>query len=130
MSSADKSVSWGTHLAAAIYGGLFLVMLWAAYNGTLPVGRLLGNVPNADKAGHVILYCVASYLGHRVFRLRHLRRWALPIPVFPAIFGLFTLAEEVLQGLSPNRTLDALDLVCSFVGVGLGYWLAERQRGR
>ena len=130
MSSANKPASWGTNLLAAVYGGLFLIMLWAAYNGTLPVGALIGRVPYADKAGHVILYCIASYLGHRVFRLRHIRRWSVPLPVFPSLFGIFTLVEEVLQGLSPNRSLDAIDLVCSFIGVALGYWLAERHRVR
>jgi len=127
MSSANKSAPWHTNLMALAYGCLFLITLWAAYTGNLPLGAL-NRIPNYDKAGHVILYCIATYLGHRVLRLRQRRRWHLSIPLFPALFGLFTLVEELLQFLSPNRTLDAGDLVCSFIGVGLGYWLAERHR--
>ncbi|MEO1593194.1 MAG: VanZ family protein [Cyanobacteria bacterium J06632_22] len=127
MSSVQKSIGRSTYLMATIYGGLFLLTLWAAYTGNLPLGAL-NRIPYYDKAGHVILYCIATYLGHRVLQLRHLRRWSVTLPVFPALFGLFTLTEELLQFLSPNRTLDALDLVCSFIGVGLGYWLAERHR--
>ncbi|MEL6139540.1 MAG: hypothetical protein AAFQ61_10930 [Cyanobacteria bacterium J06626_23] len=129
MSSTNQSVSWRTNLLAGLYAGLFVVTLWAAYTGNLPL-QPLHRIPNFDKVGHVVLYCLASYLGHRVLKLRHLRRWGLTLPVFPTLFGLFTLTEEVLQGLSPNRSLDAVDLICSFVGVALGYWLAERHRQR
>jgi hypothetical protein len=29
---------------------------------------------------------------------------------------------------SPNRTLDAIDQIASFLGILLGYWLAEKGR--
>ncbi|MEO0541613.1 MAG: hypothetical protein AAFZ80_12220 [Cyanobacteria bacterium P01_A01_bin.105] len=125
MANTQQPASRGTYLLALGYGVLFLIMLWAAYTGNLPIDAL-NWIPNFDKFGHVILYCIASYLGHRVCQLRHLRPWQRPL--FPTMFGLFTLAEEIFQGLSPNRTLDAIDLVCSFIGVVLGYWLAERHR--
>ncbi|MEA5466917.1 hypothetical protein [Leptothoe sp. PORK10 BA2] len=113
------------HIAvlAAGYGSLFLLILWAAYTNNLPLD-LLDNIPYYDKIGHVALYAAASYLGHRVLNKRHFKglRW---LPTFPVLFGLVMTAEEIVQGISPYRTLDSLDLVCSLSGVVLGYFLAE-----
>lgn len=108
------------------YGSVFLLILWAAYTNNLPLD-LLGKIPYYDKIGHVVLYAIASYLGHRVLNKRHFkgRRW---LPVFPVLFALVMTAEEIVQGLSPYRTLDSLDLVCSLSGVVLGYILAQGRR--
>ncbi|MEL7144422.1 MAG: hypothetical protein AAGL08_19675 [Cyanobacteria bacterium J06573_11] len=111
-------------LLSACYGVLFLLMLVLAYQGTLPVAWL-SNVHNADKIGHLVLYCVPSYLGHILFRYKHIA--PLRLPVFPGLFTLFTITEELIQGLSPNRTLDAGDMVCSLIGIAVGYRLAQRQ---
>ena len=97
-----------------------------AYLGKLPTQYLLG-FPYADKIGHVVLYCIAAFVGHRVLKQRHTIFLGCPIPLFPMLFGLFTVVEEGLQGLAPNRTLDAVDLVASLIGVLLGYWLAEKR---
>ena len=108
---------------AAGYGSFFLLVLWAAYTNNLPLA-LLAKIPYYDKIGHVVLYAAASYLGHRVLNKRHFKgnRW---LPIFPVLFGLAMTAEEIVQGLSPYRTLDSLDLVCSLLGVAIGYVLAQ-----
>lgn len=108
------------------YGALFVIILWAAYTNNLPLD-LLKQIPYYDKIGHVVLYAMASYLGHRVLNQRHFRgmRW---LPVFPVLFGLVMTAEEIFQGIAPYRTLDLLDLVCSLSGVVLGYILAQQTR--
>lgn len=114
---------------AGAYGLCFGVMLWAAYSDRLPLD-LLSQIPNYDKIGHVVLYCMASYLGHRLCHYRHLKTSSklggVSLPVFPGLFTLFTVTEELLQQFSPYRTLDAGDLVCSGIGIALGYWLAQR----
>ena len=108
------------------YGGLFLLILWAAYTNNLPLA-LLDKIPYYDKIGHVVLYAFASYLGHRVLNRRHFRGIRY-LPVFPVLFGLAMTAEEIVQGISLYRTLDSMDLVCSLIGVVLGYGLALRCR--
>ncbi|MEL7331835.1 MAG: hypothetical protein AAFN12_06275 [Cyanobacteria bacterium J06560_2] len=116
-------------ILSAGYTLFFLVLLFLAYRGTLPVGRLT-NFHNADKLGHLILYCIPSYLGHCLCRRKHYKIGGpqrLSIPVFPGLFTLFTVTEELVQGMSPNRTLDAGDMVCSLIGIAVGYWLAQRQ---
>ncbi|MEL6470411.1 MAG: VanZ family protein [Cyanobacteria bacterium J06623_4] len=110
---------------SAIYGLFFLLMLIAAYTGHLPVGWIT-RYHNADKVGHLVLYFIPSYLGHRLCRYRHI--WRGTLPLFPVLFTLFTVTEELIQGFSPNRTLDAGDMVCSLVGIAVGYWLAQRQQ--
>ena len=113
---------------AGLYGTAFLATLWLAYRGQLP--GWLSAIPHYDKPLHVLLYAIATYLGHRLLKGR---RWLLPLfrqhwklPLFPLAFAIFTIAEELFQGLSPNRSLDAFDLICSLVGCWLGYRLAER----
>lgn len=108
---------------SAGYGLFFVAMLVLAYKGILPIGWLT-RFHNADKLGHLILYCIPSYLGHRLCGGKHFRCW---LPVFPGLFALFAITEELIQGFSPNRTLDAGDMVCSLVGISVGYWLAQRQ---
>ncbi len=110
---------------AISYTCAFLITLWAAYNDRLPL-VWLSQFPNYDKVGHVVLYCIPTYLGHRLCRQKHIHRLGLQLPVFPILFTLFTITEELTQGFSPHRTLDAGDMVCSLAGIGLGYWLAQR----
>ena len=111
-------------LLAIGYGTFFLVILWGAYTNRLPLD-LLKTIPYYDKIGHVVLYALASYLGHRVLHQRHFKGIRY-LPVFPLLFGLVMTAEEIIQGISPHRTLDGIDLICSLSGVVLGYWLAQK----
>jgi VanZ family protein len=114
----SSNLSWG--ILAVVYAGIFLTILFLAYTGNLPAV-----LTQNDKLAHVILYAIATYLGHRVLH-RRVRLFRYSVPLFPLLFGLFTLVEEVVQSFSPYRRLDAIDLIASFTGVGLGYWLAER----
>lgn len=113
-------------LTAALYAALLVAILVTAYTGNLP--PQLEQIPNYDKILHLVLYGIASFLGHRVFNYRRVSVWKMAVPLFPLLFGLFTVTEEGLQFFSPNRSLDAWDLVMSFIGIGLGYWLAEAGR--
>ncbi|WP_445260504.1 VanZ family protein [Pseudanabaena sp. UWO311] len=48
------------------------------------------------------------------------------MPLFPLLFFVFTVIEELAQSLSPNRTFDIGDLVASSFGIMIGYFLAEK----
>lgn len=115
---ASRWFWWGL---GSLYAATFLTILVLAYTNNLPAW-----VNHYDKPGHVILYAVATYLGHRVFACRRLNLGRFRLPLFPLLFGVFTLVEEGVQSLSPYRTLDAIDLVASFAGIALGFWLADR----
>jgi len=116
------------HVLACGYSLLFVTTLWLAYTNQLPAG--LGHIPFFDKAGHLLLYAIAVYLGQRALRRRRCRLFKLTLPLFPLLFGLFTVVEEVIQSRSPYRTFDGWDLLCSFVGIAVGYWLAQRSQKR
>lgn len=115
---------YGWSMVAGLYGVGFLVMLRVAYLGQLP--GWFSAIPHYDKPGHVVLYGIATYLGHRLLRDKRWKIGGWALPLFPLAFAIFTTVEELAQGLSPNRSLDAIDLICSLVGCWMGYRLAER----
>jgi VanZ family protein len=117
----SKASRFRWEILAVLYASIFLTILVLAYTGNLPP-----ILTQNDKAGHVVLYAIATYLGHRVLRYRRVKLRFFTIPLFPTLFGIFTVTEELLQSLSPHRTLDATDLIASFIGIFLSYWLAER----
>jgi VanZ family protein len=116
----------GWRLLAAFYASLLLLILLLAYTGNLP--PQLNRIPFYDKVGHLVLYGIATYLGHRVLQNRRICLGTIALPLFPSLFAIGALVEELLQVFSPNRTLDAIDLFASFLGILLGYWLAEKGR--
>ena len=116
----------GWRLLAAFYASLLLLILLLAYTGNLP--PQLHRIPFYDKVGHLVLYGIATYLGHRVLQYRRICLGTIALPLFPLLFAIGALVEELLQVFSPNRTLDAIDLLASFLGIILGYWLAEKGR--
>jgi VanZ family protein len=81
-----------------------------------------------DKPAHVILYGIATFLGHKALNYRYIKIFDLSLPLFPCLFLLFAIGEELVQALSPNRTVDAIDLAANFIGIAIGCWLAERGR--
>lgn len=109
-----------------LYGLLFGLILWLAYTRNLP--SFLGAIPHYDLPGHVILYAIASYLGHRGSGWKTIRAFGRALPLFPIGFTAWTVAEECLQSLSPNRTFSTSDLIASLVGITIGWWLANRDR--
>jgi polysaccharide biosynthesis protein VpsQ len=116
----------GWNFAAFFYATLFLITLLLAYTGNLP--SQFNQIPYYDKAGHVILYAIAIYLGQRLLNYRKICLFGITMPLWVLLFGLFTYVEEGIQAFSPNRTLDGMDLICSTIGLLVGYWLAERSR--
>ena len=107
---------------AIVYAGIFGGILFFAYSGKLPT-----SITQYDKPLHVFLYFMATFLGHMALNRRRLKMLGYAVPLFPFLFSLFTIAEELIQSLSPNRSLDFMDLVASLAGILLGFWLAEKR---
>lgn len=112
-------------MAAIGFAGFFLASMFLAYNGKLP-----STLTQNDKLAHFILYGIAAFLGHKALCHRHISIMGFFLPLFPFLFSLFTLGEELAQSFSPNRSLDPMDLVASFIGIAIGYRLAERSKLR
>lgn len=107
-------------ILAIFYASILLTIMGLAYTRNLPAF-----LSQNDKLGHLVLYGIAAYLGHRALSYRQMRLGAFNLPLFPLLFTLFTVAEEGAQSFSPYRSLDPIDLIASLIGIGLGYWLAE-----
>ncbi|MEB3294208.1 MAG: hypothetical protein VKJ24_13705 [Synechococcales bacterium] len=125
VAQARANLRW--RIWAIVYLSVFLLIMLLAYLGKLPP-----ELTQNDKFGHLFLYGMATFLGHRLFNYRSMRLRGRSLPLFPVLFSLFTTVEEVCQGLSPNRSLDWLDLIASFVGIAIGYglatWFKPRER--
>ncbi len=105
---------------AVIYLSVFALIIVLAYNRALPE-----YLTQNDKAGHIFLYGLATFLGQMVSNHRTFKLAAWTLPMFPLVFSIFTLVEEWSQSLSPNRTFDIGDLAASCLGILIGYGLAE-----
>ena len=104
-------------LIGLVYLAVFSIILALAYQGALP-----SILTQNDKLAHVVLYGIATFVGHQAFQGRSIYR---RIPLFPTAFTIFTVLEESAQAWSPDRTFDVEDLVASFIGIGIGYWSAR-----
>ncbi len=123
-----KGISLGWAIAGCLYAGLFLIILQLAYTGNLP--PVLERIPHYDKIGHVFLFALATYLGQRILNFRCITLFNRHIPLWATLFGIFTMVEEGIQAFSPNRTFSLADLVCSVLGIVVGFWLAEQGRAK
>jgi VanZ family protein len=117
----SKKLVW--KILVVIYLLVFTLIIVLAYNQALPE-----YLTKNDKAGHVFLYGLATFLGQMAGKWRTVKFWSKALPLFPLLFFLFTVIEELAQSLSPNRTFDIGDLVASSFGIMIGYFLAEKQK--
>jgi hypothetical protein len=75
-----------------IYLMVFLTIVVLAYRNGLPAFLMVN-----DKAGHVGLYGVATFLGHRAINRRRIKLWSRAVPLFPWLFGLLTIVEKAAK---------------------------------
>lgn len=114
----------GWAIAGLVYLGILLTIMVLADFGRLPV-NLLTQIPHYDLIGHFILYGIASFLTHRATDKKMIVIFDKPIPLGPFVFTLFTIFEEMLQSILPNRTCSLADLAASFIGIVVFYWLGQ-----
>jgi VanZ family protein len=81
--------------------------------------------PPYDKLGHFILYGIASFLFHRATGKKTVKLFNYKMPIGPAIFTVFTAAEELLQAILPNRSASIEDFLFSFAGIVIFYAIGE-----
>ncbi|MEG4232066.1 VanZ family protein [Microcoleus sp. Pol11C3] len=110
-------------VAGFVYFLILLSIMLLADTGLL-VNFPLAHPPY-DKLGHFILYGIASFLCHRATGKKMMSVFNYPIPFGPAIFTMFTAAEEMLQAILPNRTASIEDFLFSFGGILVFYWIGE-----
>lgn len=102
---------------------IILLVVAADLDVIPPFIRGLYDFPGGDLVGHFCLYGILAYLLMRAFprRLR-LGRFSVPLVIL-ALLAVIAL-EEISQAFVAVRTASLADLSASFLGVGLGTWLA------
>jgi VanZ family protein len=110
-------------VASFLYFLILLSIMLLADTGKL-VNFPLAHPPY-DKLGHFVLYGIASFLCHRATGKKNMNFFNYSIPFGPAIFTIFTAAEEMLQGILPNRSASIEDFLFSFCGIAVFYWIGE-----
>ncbi|MFH7030181.1 MAG: VanZ family protein [Heteroscytonema crispum UTEX LB 1556] len=96
-------------LAFWFYLSILMTILISAYLKILPVKS--STIPFYDTIGHFILIGIAAFISHLALNKRRIIFLSIAIPLAPLLVGFFTVSEELLQKLSPNRTFDLVDLV-------------------
>lgn len=101
--------------------GLVVLATGLGYAGQVPPA--LVSFPFADKILHCLLIGAAGFWLNLWFGGR---RWRFGVPAAIALMAALVTAEELLQGLSPARALDALDWLANLTGLALAWWASER----
>ncbi|MGB3510851.1 MAG: VanZ family protein, partial [Microcoleaceae cyanobacterium] len=84
------------------YFFLIILIISLANSGKLPT-QLLSKIPHYDIIGHFVLYGIAAFLIHRAFQRKMVNIFNYQIYLGILLFSIFTVAEEFIQQLIPNR---------------------------
>ncbi len=88
------------------------LQFWGLYAPSLPDLGTSG-IPFADKAGHAVMFALATWALLRVLDVR----------VVLALMGLQIVASELVQAFwLPERTGDVWDAAADLLGVAVGWW--------
>jgi len=116
-------------LLATLLFALFIVIIVIAANmDAFPAPlKYFYDFPGGDKVGHFSLFGILSFLLNRsalvFYPKRDSKRLVLTVSLLLAILiGL----EEWSQALFPARTMSAIDLLASYIGVTVFAFLAYR----
>lgn len=111
---------WQAGLLAQL--ALIAIGMQLAYRDRGPVAVL--SAPGIDKVLHATLIGAAAFWLNLVLEGRRWRGAPLAVLV-PLVLALF---EEIVQGLVPWRSLDALDLTADLIGLIVFWFISERVR--
>ncbi len=88
------------------------LQFWGLFAPQLPDLGTAG-IPFADKAGHLVMFALATWALLRVLDAR----------IVLVLMGVQLVASEVIQGfLLPERSGDVWDGVADAVGIAVGWW--------
>ena len=117
-----------TKIAAVLFLIFMLLVIAAADSGTLITQiRALYNFPYGDKLGHFVMYGILSFLLASAFP-RPFSWGRLSVPIVMLVLLIFSTTEEYSQRFFATRTADGIDMICSWLGILSGTWLAVRKQ--
>lgn len=100
---------------------IVLLFLWIIYQADTgnnkDVFNLLEQIKYGDKYAHFLFFGVASLLLNLILKLRCIQVLGLKLYAGSCAVLLFSILEEMSQGLTPHRNLDELDIMANSMGV-------------
>jgi hypothetical protein len=110
-----------SRLAIVIAAAFLSVIVWIIYLANTGGHRLffdlIKQLPYGDKAGHMLLFGLLTYVVNLALLSRHFCIGRLPLYYATVLVSIFVLSEEISQGFIPSRTLGIIDLVADAVGI-------------
>ena len=113
---------------AAIFAFLVGVIIYLADTGNLGFAYAVYDFPYGDKVGHIVLLGLITFpavLG--MIRISSGNPRSIAMRTATVVAVLITV-EELSQAFMPSRSLDPLDLLASYFGIGAAAWTAWRLR--
>ena len=111
-------------LAFSIF--IVIVVILADRNAIPPAIRALYDFPYGDKVGHFFLFGLLNFFLTRAFLPHFTLNRKLTALSVGLILALIVAAEDWSQQFFSARTFDLADLMASFIGMGVGGWVALR----
>ena len=114
---------------------LFVIFIWwRADRGALPAAiTFLYNFPYGDKVGHFLLMGALTFFICLPFALSERRRTKKRTAILIAILIIIITLEEISQHFFSSRSMDVVDLLCSYAGIlffGGMLFISRQQRWR
>jgi hypothetical protein len=113
---------------AILFSLFILAVIFAADRGLLGPLRGLYDFPHGDKAGHFLLYGLLSFLLILYILARPRPNPGQIVLITAGLLMILIALEELSQFVIPTRTMDFVDLMFSFAGVGVFSFLAYRMK--
>lgn len=81
----------------------------------------IDSIPYGDKISHIGFYGFLALAFNHALKLQPIRVLNQSALLGSTLIILLSSGEELSQYFIPSRTVDGLDLICSYIGI----WLAE-----
>ena len=115
------------HIFSILFFAFFVLVLYMANTNTFPQFiRTVYDFPGGDKVGHVVMLMLLSFAVNMILRGKRFYVFKKSLLLGSIVTLLFITLEELHQIFIPTRTFDLLDLMCSYIGIGVGDFLARK----
>ncbi len=120
------SLNYRWLLAFVLFAFVLLGIFVAAFLGEIPTR--LAQVPYYDTIGHFVLYGILAALLALALGRHQTRfvRTGIGLPSAALVVILVAIADELVQGFSPVRSMDVKDLAADVCGIAIALLIARR----
>lgn len=122
-SRSDNRTGTVKHYPRRVWAGVLLATAITLYFmaapsdslGVADLSHLFGGTETTDAIGHVILFCLLTFVWYYALRYRWNERTAFALAI--AVVGLMGTVAELSQHFVPHRGMTLLDLLANWSGV-------------